>query len=195
MSSTHASAHRPGNLLLELVAALLTPIFLGVAQGDVALARLAAIETINDYRARNGIDLIAIAQIIACGLAAVASLGQSMAEDLSVAATLRLRGNAVSLNRHADRNRQILQAPLPEPDAEPAPHLEPASPRPRPQPQPARQDPSTQRLWATVMAQEAADITASLPHLPPAERHAASIRATALTSAANDLFGTAPSPS
>ena len=102
----------PGGVLLNLIAALLAPIFLGVTAGDVALARLAAIETINDYRARNNTDLVAIAQIVGCGLAALGSLSQSMADDLSLSMTLRLRGNAVSLNRSAEQNRRVLNAPL-----------------------------------------------------------------------------------
>lgn len=132
----------PGDVLISLIVALLAPIFLAVTAGDVALARLAAMETINDYRARNNTDLVAIAQIIGCGLAALGSLSQSMADDLSLSMTLRLRNNAVSLNRSAEQNRRVLRAPLPDtkdpiyavmaPEPEPAIAEDPAHPEPEP---------------------------------------------------------------
>jgi hypothetical protein len=45
---------------------------------------MAAIGTVNAYRARNHADLIAIAQIIAFGPAALGSLSLSMADDISL---------------------------------------------------------------------------------------------------------------
>jgi hypothetical protein len=243
----------PGGVLLHLIAALLAPIFLGVTAGDVTLARMAAIETINDYRARNNTDLVAIAQIVGCGLAALGSLSQSMADDLSLSMTLRLRGSAVSLNRSAEQNRRVLNAPLPaDPDpihpawapefpaaafpaaevpaAEASAHPEPEPflsstaeqqlaaeslarletpsriPHPAPTRTPARIAALTtdlktaekrhQEMWAIAMASEASEITAGIPHLPPAERATASFRASALSSTANQLLtgGGAPPP-
>lgn len=96
-------------LLMSLIVTLLAPIFLGVTGGDIGLARIAAAETIDDFRARNQMDLIAVAQIIANGLAAVDSLSRSMEDDLSLSMTLRLRGNAISLNRAAEQNRRVLR--------------------------------------------------------------------------------------
>jgi hypothetical protein len=104
--------HHPTNTLMSLIVTLLLPIFLGVTAGDIAMARMAAIETINDYRARNNADLVAIAQIIACGLAALGSLSLSMEDDISLSMTLRLRGSAVALNRSAEQNRRVLNQPL-----------------------------------------------------------------------------------
>jgi hypothetical protein len=49
------------DFLLTLVVTLLAPVFLGVTAGDIGLARLATLETINDYRARNNADLMAVA--------------------------------------------------------------------------------------------------------------------------------------
>jgi beta-glucosidase-like glycosyl hydrolase len=95
--------------LLSLIVTLLAPIFLGVTGGDIGLARMAAAETINDFRARNHMDLIAVAQIITNGLAAVDSLCRSMGDDVSLSMTLRLRGNAISLNRAAEQNRRVLR--------------------------------------------------------------------------------------
>jgi hypothetical protein len=110
--TTESPPHHPTNTLMSLIVTLLLPTFLGVTAGDIALARMAAIETINDYRARNNADLIAIAQIIACGLAALGSLSLSMDDEISLSMTLRLRGSAVALNRSAEQNRRVLNQPL-----------------------------------------------------------------------------------
>jgi hypothetical protein len=99
----------PSDILLNLIVAFLVPMFLSTSGGDIAFARMAAVETINAYRARNHVDLIAIAQVIACSLSALGSLGLAMADNLSLSMTLRLRGNAVALNRAADQNRRALR--------------------------------------------------------------------------------------
>jgi len=104
----------PSNILMNLIVALLAPMFLGVAAGDINLARMAAIETVNAYRSRNHADLIAIAQIIGYGLAALGSLSLSMADDISIAMALRLRGNANALNRSAEQNRRAIRQSLPD---------------------------------------------------------------------------------
>jgi hypothetical protein len=57
----------------------LIPMLLDATEGDAQAARLLAIETINDYAARNNADLIAIAQIIAGGRASLGNLSLSMA--------------------------------------------------------------------------------------------------------------------
>jgi hypothetical protein len=226
--------HHTTNALMSLIVTLLLPTFLGVTAGDIALARIAAIETINDYRARNNADLIAIAQIIACGLAALGSLSLSMDDDISLSMTLRLRGSAVALNRSAEQNRRVLTQPLrdnptpyyletpPDPETKPAATAEdPGIARaeaflsaaaaqelaaesearlqdPRqiagqtPAPAPAQNatvsDKRHQEMRAIAMVKEASEITASIPHLPPAERPAAAVRAAALGSAANELL-------
>jgi hypothetical protein len=223
--------HHTTNALMSLIVTLLLPTFLGVTAGDIALARMATIETINDYRARNNADLIAIAQIIACGLAALGSLSLSMDDDISLSMTLRLRGSAVALNRSAEQNRRVLNQPLrdnptpydletpPDPETPPAATAEdPGIARaeallsaaaaqelaaesearlqdPRQiaaqtmaQNTPATTDKRHQEMWAIAMVKEASEITASIPHLPPAERPAAAIRAAALGSAANELL-------
>lgn len=98
----------PSTILMNLIVALLAPMFLGVSAGNSGLARSAAIATINGYRTRNHADLIAVAQIIAFGLAALGSLSLSMADDVSLSMTLRLRGNANALNRSAEQNRRAV---------------------------------------------------------------------------------------
>ena len=111
------------DLLLTLIVTLIAPIFLGVTGGDVHLARLAALETVNDYRARNNADLIAVAHIVSFGLSALGSLSLSMAEDISLSMILRFRGSAIACNRAAEQNRRARRAhqdePQPRPPAEP----------------------------------------------------------------------------
>jgi hypothetical protein len=113
---THSPLH-PADILMNLIVALLAPMFLGAAAGDIGFARSAAIETVNAYRIRNHADLIAVAQIIGFGLAALGSLSLSMMDEISLSMTLRLRGNAVALNRSAEQNRRALRDPA---DAAPA---------------------------------------------------------------------------
>jgi hypothetical protein len=43
-------------------------------------------------------------------------------------------------------------------------------------------------MWAIAMVNEASEITASIPTLPPAERSEATMRAAALTNAAHELL-------
>lgn len=98
----------PAEILLNLIVILLAPIFLPAAGADIRLAQLAAIETINEYRACNNAGLLAVAQIVAFGLAALGSLSLSMQDDISIPMTLRLRSNANALNRSAEQNRRVL---------------------------------------------------------------------------------------
>jgi hypothetical protein len=233
----------PSDMLMSLIIALLAPMFLGVSSGDVGLARLAAIETVSAYRTRNYADLIAVAQIVAFGLAALGSLSLSLADDIPLAMALRLRGNANALNRSAEQNRRALAQnygndPTLHPTAEayaaaslsseadtmaefdaflsvaaaqelaaeadarlqPPEHTDVGAPTTAAPsvaapsaavPSVAVPDKRFQEMWAIAMVKEAAEITASIPHLPLAERHPASIRAATLSSTANHLlYGT-----
>jgi hypothetical protein len=109
----------PTDILMNLIVAFLAPMFLGASGGNVRFARMAAIQTVAAYRARDHVDLIAIAGIIACGLAALGSLSLSFTDDISLNMTLRLRGNAVALNRVAEQNRRTLRETRPV-EAEPS---------------------------------------------------------------------------
>jgi hypothetical protein len=124
ITPTEAPNHRlhPVDVLMCLLATLLAPMFVCATAGDIVLARMAAIETINDYRARNHADLIAVAQIIGYGLAALGSLSLSMADDISLSMTLRLRSNANACTRSAELNRRAIRQsrddnPIPHPAA------------------------------------------------------------------------------
>jgi hypothetical protein len=129
----------PSNILLNLIIAQLAPMFLGVSAGDIGLARMAATETVAAYRAHNQADLIAIAQIIAFGLAALGSLSQSLDDDISPSTALRLRGNANACNRSAEQNRRAFtksHANDPAPRHAPEPEPPPAFPETDVPPQP-----------------------------------------------------------
>jgi hypothetical protein len=205
----------PSEILMALIVTLLAPMFLGVTAGDISLARLAALETVNAYQARNQADLIAIAQIVAYGLAALGSLSLSMDDNISLSMTLRLRANANALDRSAEHNRRALAQTRPDAPAaqQPCPadaqyeaetlanlettknrvaqaqaRLHPVAPAPTPAPVLTLQDKQIQAAWASAMTDVAGEFTASIAHLPPAERKEASRRAALLSGCANELL-------
>ena len=92
--------------LANLVLMLLAPMFLWSTNGDIRLAYTAAAQTVNEYRITNRLSLFTVAKIIAFDIATLSSLSQSMYEDVSMLLALRLRGNANSLDRSAERNRR-----------------------------------------------------------------------------------------
>jgi hypothetical protein len=100
---------RSRDILLNLVLILLTPLFLAGTDGDLALARAAACETIAAYRAQHHMSLVRAARVIAFSLAALDSLSLSMRDDLSIPLILRLRANANALNRSAERAECMLE--------------------------------------------------------------------------------------
>jgi hypothetical protein len=218
----------PSDILLALIVALLAPMFLCVTAGDIAVARRAAHETVNAYRAKDHADLIAVAQIIGYGLAALGSLSLSMEDDLSLSMTLRLRANANALNRSAEQNRRAIRQnqntpsapeihdapeihhPQDEPRTDPdlmdaaaaqmlaqesLARLQPPEPPAPPVPPatPAALERRHQEMWAIAMVKESAEITETIPHLPPDERQTATVRAAALSGSAHDLLTGDPS--
>lgn len=96
-----------GGFAMNMIVTLLAPIFLGMVGGDIGLARMAAAETLEDYRLRTQLDPIAVGQIVLNGLAALDSVSRSMADDLSLEMVLRLRCNGIGLNRVAEQNRRV----------------------------------------------------------------------------------------
>jgi hypothetical protein len=103
----------PAEILIHVVVILLAPMFITAADGNIGLARRAALETINAYRVRNHASLMTVAKVIGFGLATLGSLSLSMTDDLSIPLILRLRGNANALDRSADRNERKLEASHP----------------------------------------------------------------------------------
>ena len=211
------------SVLLNAVIALLAPMFLWSTGGDVAYARLAAMETLEAYRATGPRSLITATKIIAFELAALWSLSQSMSDEISLSMTLRLRGNANSMDRAAERNRQTLEqdcriaespdlpneAALEEAVAEAQKMVREANARIRASQQPQAPAPAAaapapnlapmpederRAAWAGAMAQVAGEMTADMRNLSPKERAAEMMRVEALTEAAAALVSGAPLP-
>jgi hypothetical protein len=105
MSATATDTSSDANLA-NLILALLTPMFLWSTAGDIRLAHVAAAQTLNEFRIANRLSLFTVAKIIAFDIATLSSLSLSMYEDVSMLLALRLRGNATSLDRSAERNRR-----------------------------------------------------------------------------------------
>src|ERR1700761_5277452 len=115
--------------LMNLIVALLTPMLLSVTGGDRAQAREAATQAVSAYAARNSAELLLVAQSIALGIAVLSSVSLSMAENIPINLILRLRNNAVSLHRAAERCRNALPQPdsadaTPEPPLSASEHAE-----------------------------------------------------------------------
>ena len=100
----------PADVLINLIVTLLAPVFIAAAGSDIGRARDAALQTLASYQARSHASLIKVANIIAFGLATLGSLSLSMGDDLPVPLVLKLRGNAVALDRSTDRNQRALKA-------------------------------------------------------------------------------------
>jgi hypothetical protein len=221
MSSTKP-AQGASDLLANLIIALLAPMFLWSCKGDVALARAAAAETLHAYCAADNLTLIRAAKVVAFDLATLSSLSLSMFDETSASMALRLRGNANSLDRSAERNRVALEqdrrnaaiiaqaADLTEADLaasvrevqllvrQAQARTQPAQ-QPEPQPAPpatVARTPMTEPQRKTARAGAmAAELTAKLNALSPAERAAGVMRIEALTQTATALSsGTALPP-
>ena len=101
------------DVLLHMVVSLLAPMFL-TTTGDVEQAYAAALATVRSCTLRSPMDLLLIGQMIALSLASISSASRSLEEDIPVDQALRLRANAVSLQRASEKCRQAL------PEADPA---------------------------------------------------------------------------
>ena len=143
----------PAEVFMHLIITYLTPMFLATAGGDVQYARMAATEAVKAYKAREHVDLLYIAQIIAFGLAILDSLNRSMADNLSVTQVLRLRSNAASLSRAAERCQRVLRD---------APLDDAASYYPSPEFDPEAERQSEEAVFADIAAaeQRLAEVTA-----------------------------------
>jgi hypothetical protein len=213
--STASTTQSPADRLMDLLVALLAPMFLWSADGDVALARTAAAETIGAYGLNDRLSLIRAAKIIAFDLATLSSLSLSMADDLAVTMALRLRSNANSLDRTAERNRAALEQDRRNAalitqaadvdsvadavqQAQPRPQTQPPAAKPAPKPDHTDRAPMTgqqrKSAWAGAMADVAAELKAGLGSLPPAEREAEMERIEALTRTAGALASGAAVP-
>jgi hypothetical protein len=178
MSAPSAPPLNP--VLLNLVLAQLTPLFLEAAGNDTTLARTAAQDAVAGFRPRTSCDLLHAAQAIAFTAAALASLNQSMRADTPPVLAIRLRANANALGRTAERARKAITP------------NRPALAHPSEPPAPPQSTTRMQAAWAAAFADVAEEVTASLPNLSPEERRLATIRANALTAAARTLRSRPP---
>ena len=209
---------QPGDILLHLIVTLLAPMFLAVCSGNLDFARMAALETVNAYRARSHVDLIAVAQIVAHGLASVSSACLSMSDDISLSMTLRLRASANASDRACDRARRTLEknraAPAPDPvfapDPDPTPDLVPDPEADRKDAEVIARLAAVRQQGETLLARHAANRRADppppaapiadqdptpAPAIPTPEILTPEIPAQAISSqAASTPHGTAPAP-
>jgi hypothetical protein len=108
-------------VLLDLLSTLLAPLFLAAAGNNPNLARAAALETLAEYQANSGADLLLAAQVIGFSLMSLSTLMESLAETLTPTAASRMQGTANSLSRTADRCRKALEKTRREPPPAPPP--------------------------------------------------------------------------
>jgi hypothetical protein len=209
---------QPIDVLMNLIITVVGPMLLTAAGGDIDLATLTAIKAVNAHKPRNEADLIDIGQIVTFGLAAIEAVKLSLRPEFTPAVAMRLRANAVSLNRAAAQTRRNLQKSQPE-QAQPeytAPDMQQeetaiaslaeaqarlvelkAQARPVPAPAPAAppSEPKprmTQADWHKMLAQSmttvAAEFSEDLQNLPPVERKLASLKAQVLSTTASHLI-------
>ncbi len=196
------SPERSQTFMLDLIVTILAPLFLGVTGGDTAAAYMAATAMVNEYRARNQCDVLAVAQIIVLGLASIHAFTRSMEDDISIPDMLALQrsGNALTrsgetLKRRSEKTPDdtqpyVGQTPVTAAEAPPTGDI--ANPPITAQ---GVSEDRMQEMWAIAMVSEASEINASLDNLPPKERRAAEIRAGVLSSMANELLtGVPPLP-
>lgn len=96
-------------LLLEIAYALLAPLFLEAAGGNVAFARNAAFGMIASYRATCAADLLCVVQIIAYALASLRTVMLTVAEDVPVTVVIRAINSAQRLARVEEQCRKSRQ--------------------------------------------------------------------------------------
>jgi hypothetical protein len=164
--------------LMPFLLAVLTPFLTAAGIPDPDLARQAATETINAYKANSQDQLVTTAQIVAFAFASLENLRLSAPDDLSLSMKLKLRGNANALNRVSQNAAAALERQRRTP--EPAPAAPPETAK-------------TDLAWAAAMTDVAAEITAELPNLPPAERRTRLAHIGALSETAR-LLGSGNAP-
>ncbi len=96
----------PSHFLERLVLSLM-PYFAAIIP-DPETARVEILETLASYGGRTWSELINAARIIAFSFAALDTLSEAEAPDMSAAMRLRHRGCANNLNRSCQQNEQIL---------------------------------------------------------------------------------------
>jgi len=109
-AATAEVALTPSQILHALMVSHLYPLFKNPHTGNVdpLMARDAAVELLKTFRIRDTWELFTCTQIMGFGLAALGSIGLSMAEGLSPVMVIRCRGNANGLHRASQQSRRML---------------------------------------------------------------------------------------
>lgn len=134
--------------ILEQIAVLL----LRGACGDMEAARQASVATLNTYDPRTEAEFRLAARILSCSLEAGEALAQAADPEMPLTRVMRLRSNAVALNREAEKAERRLEKLR----AARAESLE--------------EFPKLQLVWETVPeveAPEAAEAPSEVPPEPP----------------------------
>jgi hypothetical protein len=164
--------------LLATITALMLPT---LAEPD--LARRAAREAIDAYQPRGRWEDINITQILAFALTTLDTLRLSMADTVSTAMKLKLRGNANGLNRSARDNTHILeQARRTAPAAAVT-----AGARPGPTAEIRAPEPRRHADWETAMKTVAARLRAAAATASPARQEVNALWAESLTTVAHEI--------
>ncbi len=91
--------------ILDTVLGHLAPHFMEAAKGDLPTARHAATRMIAAYDPQTEEEFHLVTDIVSFGFHALEALSAAAAPDLPLTQTIRLRSNAVSLNREAHKAR------------------------------------------------------------------------------------------
>jgi hypothetical protein len=191
--------------VLTLAAALLAPLFLPATNGDREAATSAAARTLREQAPSTATETLLAAQATGFALAALHSLGASVAPGLPAPLALRLRTAAATAHRSAatcrkalDRARETNPQPNPDP-IESLPHAAEANARKPPADlpppgatQPPPQDALNRTLWAAAMTSVAQEYANGIARMPPAQRQQASLRARSLGTTATALLAGLP---
>ena len=169
--------------LLEILLALLIPI---LSTADPALARRAAQQAIDEYRAdTHGRACHYRPDRRFPAVTALDTLRLSMAAELSNSMKLKLRGNANALSKVSHHATQTLEK---------ARHAADWADTPEPEPIPAEPVPTTlppqeqnRRHWANAMTTVAAELQAKAAHVPAAQRQSDQLWVDVLTNVATGL--------
>ena len=116
MSSPHSNPHAadeassavdPGSGLISTIAELLMPLF-KTSSIDRQLAEQMATSAIEAYRPETRADFINVARTIAFSMAALALLGKTASDDLTMPEQMKAFGRANALNRSADQSERTM---------------------------------------------------------------------------------------
>lgn len=110
--------------VLERILAFLAPIFLEAAGGNNDIAREAARSALACYDARTNRELRLAALAVAFSFGALDALSKAANPDLTINQVMRLRGNATSLHRSADKAERALAQERHDPDEQPEPEAD-----------------------------------------------------------------------